>query len=173
MKHRFSRQPQSSAKHERGVFPVHFLRKDSQSPGTDHSVLTMHVPVASKDRASPSWTPLLEAQEVTSKDALTYTFLTKRTSAECLETCRCQMAPSSTQGVFILWTNSCTKVQSSAGKCHLLLLHSEKAEATQYSTRSQPLGLHTHSSSILLISSEVCCLHTLKKWLCFYTDWVI
>lgn len=90
MKHRFSRQPQSSAKHERGVFLVHFLRKDSQTPATDHSVLTMHVPVASKEGASPLWTALLEAKAVTNKDALTYTFLTKRTSAESLKTCRCQ-----------------------------------------------------------------------------------
>lgn len=144
MKHRFSRQPQSSAEHKGDIFSAHFLRKDSQTV-TGHSVLPMHVPVASKEGASPLRTPLLEAQEVTSKDALTYTFLTKRTFAECLKTCRCQNGTSQHTRCILLRTNSCPKVPSPAGKCHLLLLHIEKAETTQHSTLSQqlPLGLHT------------------------------
>lgn len=141
MKHRFSRQPRCSAEHKRGVFPVHFLRRDSQTPVTDHSVLTMHLPVTSKEGASPCWTPLLEAQEVTSKDALTYTFLTKRTSAECLKTCRCQNGTIQHTRCICTTNNSCTKVQVQleSATCSFCTLRGQQPHSTAHLACSYPL----------------------------------
>lgn len=53
MKHRFSRQPQSSVKQGRGAFSVCFLRKDSHTPVSDHPVLPMHRYMASKNKPVP------------------------------------------------------------------------------------------------------------------------
>lgn len=150
MKPRFSRQPQSSAKHEMGVFPVRFLRKDSWTPVTDHSVPTMHVPGASKEEASPSWTPLSEAQEMTSRDALTYTFPTKRTSAECLKICRCQNGTIQ-HTRYICTTNKLPhKSAKFSWKVPLApFAHWEGCGHTQYSTFSLQLHLGLHADLLL------------------------
>lgn len=144
MKHTSSRQPQSSLKQGRGVFPVYFLRKDSHTPITDHSVPTMYIYTGLKAASQPLLAPvhmwqtvphtLLQAQEVTSKDAITYTFLIKRRSTECLKTYRWQNGSFRTQGIFVLGVKSHTRGQSSIKKCHFLLLHTVKAAATHYSS---------------------------------------
>lgn len=142
MRHRLSRQPQISVRHGRGVFHVCFLRKDSHIPITDCSVLTMHVYTSLKGTSQSllalvhMWyavpRSLLQAQ-VTSKDAITHTFLIKIRSTECLKTYRHQNGSFRTQGIFVLGINSHTRVQSSIKKCHFLLLHVVKAAATHYS----------------------------------------
>lgn len=143
MKHTSSWQPQSSLKQERGVFPVYFLRKDSHTPITDHSVLTMHIYTGLKGTSQSLLAPvhmwqtvshtLLQAEEVTSKDAIIYTFLIKRRSTECLKTYRWQNGSFRTQGIFVLGVKSHTRGQSSIKKCHFLFLHSVKTAATHYS----------------------------------------
>lgn len=139
MKHRFSRQPGSSAKQERGVFPVHFLEK-KRFPNSCHWPLcSNHARISGlKGRSQALVDPTTWGTRSDQQGCFNLP-LTTRTSAECLKTCRCQNGTFSTQAIFVLQINSHTKVQSSVGKCHLLLLHIEKAAATQYSSFS----LHT------------------------------
>lgn len=144
-------------------------------------VLTMHIYTGLKGTSLSLLAPvhtwqtvphtLLQAQ-VTSTDAITYTFLMK-TSTEHLKTYRHQNGGFGTKGMFVLGIDSHTQVQSSIKKCRFLLLYIMKAAATYYSaicSPQSPLWQPTDTPPVFSLSLQVCCLHTFENMILYFPD---